>query len=253
LVTPATVTEILIPCFNEQGRVSAVVSAVRRQLPRARVVVVDDSSSDATALEATNAGALVLAHGCNLGYGAALETGYLHARHANIDIVAQMDGDGQHRADQLPLILQPVMDGSADIVIGSRYGAAGSRMHIPALRRAGHRFFSVLVRLLTGLRLADPTSGFQCMNRRAVDFFASGSFPCDYPDSDVILMAHLAGLRIREVPVIMEDRHGGVSMHAGLMPLYYGIKMLLSMLMVLLNLRVWHRFAKTRASAAGAP
>lgn len=245
------VIEIIIPSHNEQGRVGRVVESVHLALPSATIVVIDDSSTDETATEASAAGAIVLTHGCNLGYGAALETGYLHAKRSGASIVLQMDGDGQHRADQLQSILTPVLDGSADIVIGSRYGNPASPMHIPMIRKLGHKFFSLLIRVSCGLRLSDPTSGFQCMNSRAVELFASGSFPCDYPDSDVILMAHMAGLRIREIPVLMEDRRGGVSMHSGLRPLYYGAKMLLSMFIVLLNLRVWHQFAKLRAPMIG--
>lgn len=234
---------VIMPCYNEAGRVGTVVRGVRDALPSAVIAVVDDASSDDSAIEAANAGAVVLRHGCNLGYGAALETGYTYAvRHGHAPVL-QLDADGQHLPDQLGALCAAMDGGAIDMAIGSRYGpqaAAGT----PLLRRTGHRVFAVMIRLLTGLRLTDPTSGFQALSRRAVGLFASGVFPCDYPDSDVIVMAHLAGLNIREVPVTMVARAGGKSMHAGLKPFYYGIKMLLSMFIVLLNVFQWRQWRR---------
>ena len=235
---------VIIPCRNEESRVGEVIRAIRAILPRADIIVVDDASSDGTGAEAASAGATVLKHGCNLGYGAALETGYLHAVRHNYDIVLQMDGDGQHIAEELPRLLQPLADGQADLVLGSRYSSAGGQASAPLIRRLGHRFFSGLILLLTGRRFSDPTSGFQGLSKRALHLFSGGFFPCDYPDSDVLLMSIMSGLRIREVPVRMLPRSGGVSMHAGLRPLYYGMKMLLSIFIVLLNFRTWHRWRR---------
>jgi len=228
-----------------------VVRSVRAAFPDLDVVVIDDASPDSSACEARSAGALVLRHGCNLGYGAALETGYMHALASGYDFAVQMDGDGQHLPDQVRLIMAPVLNGSADIVIGSRYRPDGATATTP-LRRAGHALFASVLRLTTGLRLSDPTSGFQAITRRALHLFTSGAFPCDYPDSDVILMCRLAGLRIVEVPVRMADRSGGQSMHAGLRPLYYSAKVTLSMFIVALNFLVWRAWRRERtANEAG--
>lgn len=235
---------VLMPCLNEEGRIGPVIRSVREVLPSASVVVVNDASCDGSVAEASEAGAVVLSHGCNLGYGAALETGYLYAVKHGYDIVLQMDGDGQHPANQLPALMEPLLDGSADLVIGSRHCENSKTEATSWLRSLGHRILSLIIFLLTGLRLSDPTSGFQGLNRVALSLFASGVFPCDYPDSDVMLMACISGLRIREIPVQMRERVGGKSMHSGLRPLYYSIKMLLSMFIVLLNFRVWHRWRR---------
>lgn len=240
---------VIIPCFNEAGRIGDVVNSIHRALPASEVVVIDDSSGDTTALEASRQGAVVLGHPCNLGYGAALETGYLHAVNGPYDILLQMDGDGQHLASELHQLLSPLEEGSADIVIGSRYLGGKAQGSTPLIRRAGHRFFSAILLLLSGRRIADPTSGFQGLNRKALEFLSSGVFPCDYPDSDVILMSLLAGLRVREVPVRMVERKGGTSMHSGLKPIYYGMKMMLSLFIVLLNLPQWRRWRRSHASA----
>jgi glycosyltransferase involved in cell wall biosynthesis len=244
---------VIIPCFNEGGRIGEVVRSIRGSYPGLDVVVVNDDSSDSSAAEARMAGAVVLTHGCNLGYGAALETGYRFALEAGCEYAIQMDGDGQHPASEVAALRSAVERG-ADVVIGSRYGRRGATAAASPMRRAGHSVFSLAIRALTGLRLSDPTSGFQALSRKAMELFTSGVFPCDYPDSDVILMSRMAGLAVAEIPVEMKPRSGGKSMHSGLKPLYYVAKMLLSMLMVLLNFRTWHRWKgrfKTAGTATG--
>ena len=240
---------VIIPSFNEAGRIGAVVTSVLRELPGAEVVVINDDSSDGTAAEAAAAGARVCPHPINLGYGVALETGYRRALGGRCEIVVQMDGDGQHVAAEIPRLVAPIVAGEADIVIGSRYLEGSSGFHASLAKRAGRSLFSAIIRALTGLRISDPTSGFQALNRRSIELFSSGVFPCDYPDADVVIMAAMCGLRIREVPVEMRHRSGGASMHSGLKPLYYLMKMLLSVLVVVLNWGIWHRWR--RAFAAG--
>ncbi|MDD4873169.1 MAG: glycosyltransferase family 2 protein [Kiritimatiellae bacterium] len=230
---------VLIPCHNEQGRIEKVISQVKNIMPSTDIVVVDDCSSDNSVAEAFQAGAKVLSLCTNLGYGAALETGYLFAIKNNYETVLQMDGDGQHQADQLPCLLEPLAGGLADIVIGSRYMSNTGTTATTLTRRFGHRIFSGIIFLLSGMKISDPTSGFQGLNKNALALFASGIFPCDFPDSDVILMAKLCGLRITEIPARMQERISGESMHSGLKPIYYGLKMLLSILIVLLNFNVW--------------
>ncbi len=243
---------IIIPSFNEQGRIGSVVDSVRREMPGCDVAVINDDSSDATGREACAAGARVLPHPINLGYGVALETGYRRALSGAYDIVVQMDGDGQHVAAEIPRLIAPVASGEADIAIGSRYLAGSSGFHPSLAKRVGRVLFSAIIRAIAGLRISDPTSGFQALNRRSIRLFASGVFPCDYPDADVVIMAAMCGLRIREVPVAMRHRSGGASMHAGLKPLYYLMKMLLSVLVVVLNWGIWHRWRRAFESGAGA-
>ena len=233
---------VMMPALNEAGRIGDVVREVVSVLPTADVVVINDGSSDATAAEAREAGAMVLPHAVSMGYGASLETGYLYAGQQGYDVALQMDSDGQHLPAELHALLKPLAAGEADIVIGSRFaeGASGSKTSFS--RRLGQRFFSVLLWMMTGQRFSDPTSGFQGLSRRALRFFSSGVFPCDYPDADVLLMAHRSGLRIREVPVRMVARSGGISMHAGWAPVYYGMKMLLALFMVGLNRSQWRQW-----------
>jgi glycosyltransferase involved in cell wall biosynthesis len=233
---------MVIPAYNEHGRIGEIVRAVKRILPSVKTLVVNDCSSDDTGSESVEAGADVVTHLINLGYGAALETGYLYAVQYGYEFIVQMDGDGQHLPDEVPQILAPVLDGSADIVIGSRYLSTKNIYKTSFIRKVGQKFFGMILTVITGYKITDPTSGFQCLNRKAFELFSRGQFPHDFPDADVLLMAHYAGFRVKEVPVIMLGRSGGVSMHSGLKPLYYIIKMLLSIVMVFLSQRRWKQY-----------
>lgn len=229
-------TLVLIPACNEEDRVPAVVRDALRVLPDATVVVVDDGSKDRTGDAAREAGADVLRHPYNLGYGVALQTGYHYAHALDVDRVIQMDGDGQHVADSIPDLLERLAvhptDAGADVVIGSRFlepRPPGESMKSTVARRLGSIVFSWLVTRWTGIRITDPTSGFQALNRRTLDLLTLDSFPEDYPDADVLIAHYRSGLRLAEVPVVMRDRSGGVSMHRGPRILFYFYKMALSL------------------------
>ncbi len=225
---------VLIPAFNEQDQIPAVIRQVREEIPQAKVLVINDGSNDLTAQQARASGAKVLTHPFNMGYGVALQTGYKYALQNDFDYVLQMDGDGQHDPRFLRALLEEVNKGKTDVAIGSRFlGVGGYRA--PLLRRVGMRIFGFIAGLLVGQRITDPTSGYQALGRRAVKFHARDSFPCDYPDADVLVMLHQVGLRIREVPVGMHANANGRSMHSGLKPLYYIYKILLCMALNLLR------------------
>jgi glycosyltransferase involved in cell wall biosynthesis len=233
---------VVIPAYNEQGRIGQVVRSLKGVLPTVCVLIVNDCSSDNTEREAREAGAIVITHLINLGYGAGLETGYLYAQKQGYEFIVQMDGDGQHLPEEVPKILSPVLNGDADIVLGSRYLSLKNNYKTPFVRRVGQKFFGLIFSLITGYRVTDPTSGFQCLNRRAFELFSRGHFPHDFPDVDVLLMAHYAGFRVKEVSVVMVERSGGLSIHAGMKPFYYVIKMILSIGMVVLSKRRWKRY-----------
>ncbi|MBM4328955.1 MAG: glycosyltransferase family 2 protein [Deltaproteobacteria bacterium] len=232
---------VIIPAHNEKTRVGKVVRAVKRVLSQATVLVIDDCSVDGTRQESLDAHAIVLSHAVNLGYGAALGSGYLFFEKEGYDILLQMDGDGQHLAEEIPKLLGPIQAGAADVVIGSRYaeGCGPSRTNV--VKRWGQQLLSAIFFLATRQRITDPTSGFQCLGKKAVEFYTRARYPHDYPDVDVLIMASYAGLTIREVPVMMAERAEGVSMHSGLQPLYYLVKMILSSFVVILSCREWKK------------
>ena len=217
---------LVIPAYDEEARLGAVLEAVASAGLDCEVVVVDDGSRDATAAVAARAGARVLRHPFNLGYGAALQTGYKYALERGARFVAQMDADGQHDPAEIAELLGAVERGEADLVVGSRFLGRGS-YRMGALHSVGRRLFQGLARL-AGLSVSDPTSGFQAMNRRVLEVYARDFFPTDYPDVDVLLAARGSGLRVAERPVRMHAGSRASTLHGGLRSVYYVYKMLLS-------------------------
>ncbi len=220
---------IIIPSFNEEKTILSVVSGVRKLYPDTQVLVVDDGSQDNTALLARNAGAVVLSHPFNMGYGVCLQTGYKYALCNNYQYAVQMDGDGQHDPEGLKVLLENIKDGSCDIVLGSRFMGV-NRYRLSVWRRLGIEFFKIILRLFTAKYISDPTTGFQAMNRKTLNLFAHDFFPYDYPDADVIVLLSKADFKIKEVSVPMYPSKTGKSMHKRpLSAVYYIFKMLLSM------------------------
>ena len=218
---------LIIPAFEEASRLPQVLRDVADSDARVRVVVIDDGSRDSTSDVARAAGAVVLRHPCNLGYGAAVQTGYKYALRHGARWLVQMDADGQHDPKAIGQLLEPLASGEWDLVVGSRFLAAGDyRMSLP--KRLGRDLFRGIARLL-GMEVTDPTSGFQAMNRSVLELYCGDFFPNDFPDVDVLLAAHRQGLRILEVPVQMSEGVRASTLHSGLRTLYYPYKMLLSL------------------------
>jgi glycosyltransferase involved in cell wall biosynthesis len=240
-MTPQAETDgrllVVIPAFNEESNLPDVIVQVRRAAPEADLLVVDDCSRDSTRRVARAAGARVVRHPVNLGYGSALLTGYRYADRHGYGRVVQMDGDGQHDPASIPDLLAGLDDGS-DLVLGSRFGAGVRRYRPQRLRAVGMRLFGWIASRALGRKITDPTSGFQALSRRLVHFHATGNlFPPDYPDADILILVGRAGFRVTEVPVTMYEKPGGASIHSGLKPVYYVVKMTLSILLVLTSRR----------------
>ncbi len=217
---------LVIPAFNEAPRLPALLARITALETGLELVVVDDGSRDATAEAAARAGATVLRHPFNLGYGAGLQTGYKYALAAGAKCVVQMDADGQHDPRDILRLLAPLEKGECDLVIGSRFLApTGYRMGFT--RTLGRRFFVALARAF-GIRVTDPTSGFQALGHRVLELYAGDSFPSDYPDVDVLLTAHRRGLVVREISVEMHEAERKSTLHGGLRSVWYVYKMLLA-------------------------
>jgi glycosyltransferase involved in cell wall biosynthesis len=235
------VTLVIVPALNEEGRVGEMVSSVKRVVPSCDVLVVDDCSTDNTRDEALQNGAIVISHPVNLGYGVVLESGYRYALKNGYDIVVQMDGDGQHQAEGIHGLLEPIIHDTADVAIGSRFLGESGESPTGFVRRLGQNLFSLIFLAVTSRTITDPTSGFQCLNKAVLEFFTKTHFPSDFPDTNVLIACHYRGFRITEVPVQMLPRFGGKSMHSGLKPIHYVIKMLLSIMIVILEKRRWKK------------
>jgi glycosyltransferase involved in cell wall biosynthesis len=226
---------VVIPAYNEESNITRVIDSIHRIVPGVDVLVVDDGSRDSTAYLARAAGAEVISLPFNLGYGVACQTGFKYARRYDYDYVVQMDADGQHEPRCILYLLAAVMDLTVDVALGSRWlGLTG--YDGPLLRKFGKCFFGFLAHLLTRHEVTDPTTGFQALSKQVIDFYCTNVYPTDYPDADVIIMLDRAGFRVKEVPVVMYRDESGQSMHAGLLkPIYYGMKMMMSIAMTLLR------------------
>lgn len=217
---------IVVPAFNEETRLAAVLRDIAEAALAADVIVVDDGSTDATAAVAIALGARVLRHPINLGYGSALQTGYKYALRQSYACLVQMDADGQHLASEVPKLLAPLESGEADLVLGSRFLEPGA-YEMTSAKQWGRDLFRSLAGLF-GLTVSDPTSGFQAMNRRVLDLYAGDFYPVDYPDVDVLLTAHRSGMRVVECNVRMLAGERASSLHSGWKPLYYIYRTLLA-------------------------
>jgi glycosyltransferase involved in cell wall biosynthesis len=217
----------IVPALNEAETIGRVIREIREVDPDFEIVVVDDGSDDGTGALAEAAGALLLRLPFNLGIGGAVQTGYRYALANGFDIAVQIDGDGQHDPKQLPHILEPLVAGEADIVIGSRFAGAGS-YKTAAHRRLGQRVWATIVSAIVRQPLTDTSSSFRALNRRSLSLFAA-----DYPHGflETVEATVLAGkyhLRLREVPVTMRERELGRSSLTIPLSLFYSAKVLLA-------------------------
>jgi glycosyltransferase involved in cell wall biosynthesis len=225
---------IVIPAYNEEGRVGTVVRELRSTLTDADVLVIDDGSCDGTATEALRAGARVVRLPMNLGYGAALQTGYKFAVRHGYELVGQVDADGQHRPAYFHTLLRRMDEDGSDVVIGSRFLDGDGHYQPSRARKMGMALFGGIASAVTKQHISDPTSGFQVMRLPVAEFFSSEVYPSDYPDADILILLHRSGFRVSEVGVQMLPPPGK-SMHSGHRSLYYVYKMSLSILVTLLR------------------
>jgi len=217
----------IVPAMNEEASVGRVIDELNAFDPGMDVVVVDDGSVDRTAGIAADRGAHVLRLPFNLGIGGAVQTGFRYAFEQGYDVAVRLDGDGQHLATELPKLLRPVIDGAADVVVGTRFGGDGE-YRSTAVRRVGIRFFAWTVSRLVGQKVTDTTSGFQAVSRRGIALFAT-DYPHDYPEVEATVMVAKVGLRMQEVPVTMRERAGGRSSITAIRSVYYMVKVLLAL------------------------
>lgn len=200
---------VIVPALNEEGAIAGVVRSIKAVMPGVPVLVIDDYSSDATALIAANAGAEVLRLPVHLGVGGCVQTGYKLAFELGYEYVIRVDGDGQHEAEDIPKIMAALIETRAEVVIGSRFIERAGE-HTSFARFLGISFFRVLLRVILGNPIYDPTSGFVGVNRRALQVFAR-SFPLAYPEIEVLVILQRKRFRFHEVSCRMKPRLTGKS------------------------------------------
>ncbi len=233
---------LLIPAYNEEKNIGKVIYKIKNLPFSVDIVVIDDGSKDNTAKVAENAGAFVITLPFNLGYGSALQTGYKYAVKKDYDYLVQLDADGQHEIEDISELLDGVKSGKADIVIGSRF-LKDKKYDMSFFKRIGVFIFSKIVSIIIKQEITDPVSGFEAFNKKALEFFILDIFPSDFPDADMLIISHFAGLKIKEIPVSMYNSPlGKAPMHGGLTSFYYIFKMFLSIIMVLITKKYRKKF-----------
>lgn len=230
---------LIIPAFNEQASLGGLLAEIKALPTQAGVqieaVVVDDGSSDRTQEVARAHGARVLRLCRNLGIGGAVQAGIQLAHREGFDAAVQMDGDGQHPPAELQKLLAPVTGGEApDLVVGTRYRDGASQFRSTMLRRLGSAWLRGILRLVTRLRISDPTSGFRLYGARALRLF-SDTYPYDFPEPESLAMARAAGLAVIEVPIAMRERQGGQSSISGYTSIYYMFKVTVAVVLAYLR------------------
>lgn len=213
-------TLILIPAYNEEGSIATVLNNIRNECGDVDVLVINDGSHDRTVEEAEKAGAIVVSHIYNMGYGVSLQTGYKYAVDHNYEFIIQMDADGQHDVCNIGTIYNELAKEKHhyDIVIGSRFLSRDNDMKVGFAKKIAIGFFNMAIKLVTRKKFTDPTSGLQGLSRRAFTAYSLyDNFDTNYPDANIITKMLLNGYKLKEIPAVMHSRTSGISMHSGLL------------------------------------
>lgn len=222
---------IVIPAYNEEALIGEVLNGIKQAKLKMDILVVNDGSSDRTSEIAAASGVKVIDIPYNIGYGGAIQTGFRFALEYGYDYVITMDGDGQHDPESIRSLVETMEREEADVVVGSRFLEGTYRMGFA--RRIGSWLFSKIANLYTGVNISDPTSGFQIYNRRAFAYLSKGdNYPLDYPDVNIIMALHKMRFKLTEAPVRMIEKVENKSMHSGLRPFFYVLRMVIAIIMV---------------------
>jgi glycosyltransferase involved in cell wall biosynthesis len=230
---------VAIPAHNEAATVRGVVEGVRRALPSADLLVVDDGSRDETASVLQDVGVPAARHLANLGYGRAIQTAIHYAQGGGYDVLVTLDGDGQHDPAQLPALLETFQRNGWDLCVGSRYVTSRSYRGVPFGRQIGMRTFSVLVGLVTGHRVYDTTSGLKAIRSTVFPALALWHF-VDFHAEAIVYLLRL-GFRMGEHPIVAGERQHGASMYSPLSAVKYPAKTLLMILLGLVQAELARR------------
>ncbi len=212
----------VIPCYNEQSTLAEVIAGARKFCDL--VIVVDDGSYDQSPAIASTSGAMTLRHPFTLGAGAALSTGLRASLRRNPDVVVTLDGDGQHLPEEIPKLIRPILQGDADVVIGSRF--LGNSAEMPLLKKFGNKALSKVTSWVCGQRVTDSQSGFRAYSPKVIGQVMHQA--PDYPwASELTILMVKAGFRIAEVPittVYSRTRYRGVGVKDGVKIFYETLK-----------------------------
>lgn len=227
---------IIIPAYNEEENILSTVNCIREYCSGMEnpydVVVINDGSNDKTGeiCIKNEINTIHLIH--NLGIGGAVQSGYKYAFENGYDVAIQFDGDGQHEISEIDKLLQPIFQDEADFVIGSRFvKGAVSEFKSSSTRRLGIKLISFFMKLVTGVKVYDTTSGFRAINKEIIRDF-SISYPTEYPEPITTTELLRKKFRLKEIPVKMHERAGGESSIKAWKNVYYMVNVILTIVVI---------------------
>lgn len=219
---------VIIPAYNEEGGIVKTVTDVMENAKDFDYVVINDCSKDNTLEICYEHNFNVVNLPVNMGIGGGVQTGYMYAYRNGYDIAVQFDGDGQHNASYLDNMSKKLIEDNLDMVIGSRY-IEKEGFQSSGMRRMGIKYFTGLIKLLTGKKITDPTSGMRMINRKIMKQF-SEEYPKDYPEPESVVTILKEGAKVEEIPVKMNAREEGVSSISPSKSIYYMVKVSVAVL-----------------------
>ena len=234
---------IIIPAYNEEANIGIFLQKLKDSsvMDMADVMVINDASTDNTPSIVNALQIPVMNHPYNLGYGAALQTGYKYAMAKNYQFLIQIDSDGQHDICNIESIYKQLTkkENTPDLVIGTRFHKESQSFPISWAKKIAIRFFRRFIKVTSKMSVTDPTSGLQGMNREVFGYYSHfDNFDPNYPDANMIVQMALLGFNIQEIPAVMHARKGGKSMHIGIIePVLYMFIMVFSTLNVYIRNR----------------
>lgn len=225
----------VIPAYNEAENIEKVLKEIKRDVSYADTLVLNDCSKDNTEEVVLKNKVKCINQIFNMKYAMNVQTGIKYAYQNDYDYVIQFDADGQHIAKEAVKLLERMKKTNADIVIGSRY-LKDMGYPCPIMRRFGTKMFEIIIKLFCKKKIADPLSGFQCLNKKVIERYAKmGNYP-EFPDANLVIEMLLLGYKIEEVPVKMRLREEGESMHGGIIkPIKYMINMFYTIVFILIQ------------------
>lgn len=229
-------TLVIIPAYNEEENILNVCNKINK-VEGLDYIVVNDSSTDSTLKICIDNKLNHINLVSNLGIGGAVQTGYKYALEHNYDIAVQFDGDGQHDINYIKDICKPIINKEADLCIGSRYiKNKKSEFQSTPMRRFGKNIISIILRIFTGKKITDPTSGFRAANKKIIEIFVN-DYPTDYPEPESLVTLIKSGYKIKEIPVKMNERQGGKSSIKAFKSIQYMIKVSLAIIINSVSLK----------------
>lgn len=237
---------IIIPAYNEEQNIRKVLTQIEElELSAvADILVINDASTDSTNWIVKEMQYPMISQPFNMGYGCALQTGYKYAVRSGYQYVIQMDGDGQHDVSNIRVLYEKLKEADEDgrcpdIVLGARFRKDSAAFPVPLSKKIAYFLFRHMIRLATGENLADPTTGLQGLSRKAFLYYSKyNHFDDKYPDAHMLIQMLLLKFKVVEVPAVMHTRAGGKSIHSGLRPLWYMLRVMYSIVATVFQVKV---------------